>query len=77
VKRGGSWNNNGRNLRSANRDNNAPANRNNNVGFRLARPQPRGMLISRGTAASREKERHAVFRAFERRFPAGTVGPLP
>ncbi|MDR2484207.1 MAG: hypothetical protein LBD55_02290 [Treponema sp.] len=52
-------------MRSANRSNNAPSNRNNNLGFRLALPQPRGMLISRGTAASREKEQDAVFRAFE------------
>ena len=35
VIRGGSWNNNARNLRSANRNNNPPSNRNNNVGFRL------------------------------------------
>jgi len=35
VIRGGSWNNNARNLRSANRNNNTPSNRNNNVGFRL------------------------------------------
>ncbi|MEK7287783.1 MAG: SUMF1/EgtB/PvdO family nonheme iron enzyme [Elusimicrobiota bacterium] len=34
--RGGSWNNNARNLRSANRNNDDPGNRNNNVGFRLA-----------------------------------------
>lgn len=36
VKRGGSWNNNARNCRSANRNNNDPSNRNNNLGFRLA-----------------------------------------
>jgi len=35
VKRGGSWNNNARNCRSANRNNNTPGNRNNNLGFRL------------------------------------------
>ncbi|MFM9939438.1 MAG: SUMF1/EgtB/PvdO family nonheme iron enzyme [Hyphomicrobiaceae bacterium] len=35
--RGGSWNNNPQNLRSANRNNNQPDNRNNNIGFRLAR----------------------------------------
>jgi formylglycine-generating enzyme required for sulfatase activity len=38
VKRGGSWNNNGQNLRSAYRNNNNPNNRNNNNGFRLVRP---------------------------------------
>lgn len=35
VIRGGSWNNNAQNLRSANRNNDGPDNRNNNVGFRL------------------------------------------
>ena len=35
--RGGSWNNNPRNLRSANRNRNDRTNRNNNLGFRLAR----------------------------------------
>ena len=36
VNRGGSWNNNARNARVANRNNDTPANRNNNLGFRLA-----------------------------------------
>jgi len=36
VLRGGSWLNNGRNLRSANRNANAPDNRNHNIGVRLA-----------------------------------------
>ena len=35
VIRGGSWNNNARNCRSANRNNDAPGNRDNNLGFRL------------------------------------------
>jgi formylglycine-generating enzyme required for sulfatase activity len=35
VFRGGSWNNNARNCRSANRNRNNPYNRNNNNGFRL------------------------------------------
>jgi formylglycine-generating enzyme required for sulfatase activity len=35
VIRGGSWINNARNCRSANRNRNAPDNRNNNVGFRV------------------------------------------
>jgi Sulfatase-modifying factor enzyme 1 len=39
VVRGGSWNNNGRNVRSANRNSNTPDNRNNNLGFRLALAQ--------------------------------------
>ena len=37
VVRGGGWNNNARNCRSANRNNNSPDNRNDNIGFRLAR----------------------------------------
>jgi len=37
VLRGGSWNNNARNCRSANRNRNNPDNRNNNNGFRVAR----------------------------------------
>jgi hypothetical protein len=37
VLRGGSWINNGRNVRSANRNRNEPANRNHNNGFRVAR----------------------------------------
>ncbi len=36
VIRGGSWNNDARNVRCAYRNRNDPANRNNNVGFRLA-----------------------------------------
>jgi formylglycine-generating enzyme required for sulfatase activity len=39
VIRGGGWNNEPRNARSANRNRNAPENRNNNLGFRLARAQ--------------------------------------
>jgi formylglycine-generating enzyme required for sulfatase activity len=35
VNRGGSWNNNARNCRSANRNNNDPDNRNNDLGFRI------------------------------------------
>ncbi|MES9881948.1 MAG: SUMF1/EgtB/PvdO family nonheme iron enzyme [Sedimenticola sp.] len=36
VLRGGSWINNGRNLRSANRNGNEPDERNHNIGLRLA-----------------------------------------
>ena len=39
VNRGGGWNNKPRNARSANRNRNTPENRNNNLGFRLARAQ--------------------------------------
>lgn len=37
VVRGGSWNNNPRNVRTANRNRNNPDNRNNNNGFRIAK----------------------------------------
>ena len=36
MNRGGSWNNDARNCRSANRNNNGPGNENNNLGFRAA-----------------------------------------
>ena len=39
VIRGGSWNNDPQNARSAYRNRNTPENRNNNLGFRLARAQ--------------------------------------
>ena len=41
VLRGGSWNNNENNVRAANRNRNEPTNRNNNIGFRCARPLSR------------------------------------
>jgi hypothetical protein len=40
VLRGGSWNNDATNLRSANRNNDDPWNRNTNNGFLLLCPQP-------------------------------------
>ncbi|MCK6591997.1 MAG: SUMF1/EgtB/PvdO family nonheme iron enzyme [Polyangiaceae bacterium] len=41
VIRGGSWNSNARNVRAANRNANAPGNRNANLGFRVARAHER------------------------------------
>jgi formylglycine-generating enzyme required for sulfatase activity len=38
VQHGGSWNNGTSNCRSARRNSNAPSNRNNNIGFRVAAP---------------------------------------
>jgi hypothetical protein len=51
VLRGGSWNNNANNCRSANRNNNNPDNANNNNGFRavLAPAQPGHQLMPRLT----------------------------
>jgi len=36
VNRGGSWNNNPRNVRASNRNNDTPDNRNSNIGLRVA-----------------------------------------
>lgn len=41
MVRGGSWNNDARNVRAAYRNWNHPTNANDNLGFRLAREQPR------------------------------------
>jgi len=41
VMRGGSWNNDPRNVRAANRNANHSSNRNSNLGFRLARAPAR------------------------------------
>lgn len=38
MNRGGSWNNNAINCRTANRNNTNPTNRNNNIGFRSVLP---------------------------------------
>jgi len=43
--RGGSWNNDAQNCRSAMRNNNAPDNRNNNVGFRLSSSRQRSVAV--------------------------------
>ncbi|MDR2211914.1 MAG: SUMF1/EgtB/PvdO family nonheme iron enzyme [Spirochaetaceae bacterium] len=63
VKRGGSWNNDARNVRSANRNNNTPSNRNNNLGFRLVRPQPGGESFTVKPDGSRRDPEHPVFLA--------------
>jgi hypothetical protein len=50
VLRGGSWNNKSENLRAANRNRNEPDNRNNNIGFRVARVlSPASTLDKPGT----------------------------
>jgi len=50
VVRGGSWNNNARNLRCANRNRNEPENRNRNLGFRVVFRPPN---TPPGTASGR------------------------
>ena len=65
--RGGSWNNNAINCRSANRNNNNPDNRNNNNGFRVVLPpaQPEDRRMLRLTRRP-SRPRGAVFRGKER-----------
>ena len=61
VLRGGSWNNKPRNLRAANRNRNTTGNRNNNVGFRVAR-----------TLEGRNRGRHGAFGCSDER-PGGVM----
>jgi hypothetical protein len=67
VLRGGSWNNNGRNVRSANRNRNEPGNRNDNNGFRLALAQasvqPALDQMTLLSAASRRQKANALRQA--------------
>jgi hypothetical protein len=70
VIRGGSWNNNPRNDRSANRNRNEPGNRNNNLGFRLARAQQK-WWIPRQTEPAAFRSRPAERRAKLVRGPPG------
>jgi hypothetical protein len=44
VTRGRRWNNTADNTRASNRNRNTPENRNNNLGFRVARAQPLGWI---------------------------------
>ncbi|MDB9384011.1 SUMF1/EgtB/PvdO family nonheme iron enzyme [Nodularia spumigena CS-584] len=57
--RGGSWNNNPRNCRSAYRNNNDPDNRNNNIGFRV--------VVSAASALLCQSRRMGMRRACRRR----------
>jgi len=76
VLRGGSWNDNGRNVRSANRNTNEPGNRNHNIGFRLAPAQasvkPALDQMTILSAASRRQKANALRQAGRqrRRTPA-------
>src|SRR5450755_4327632 len=67
VLRGGSWNNNPRNVRVSNRNRNEPTNRNNNNGFRCAGDVELRLVTSRwaraGVVQGRIGRRHLRFRA--------------
>ena len=52
VLRGGSFNNDTRNLRAANRNRNEPDNRNNNIGFRCVRDVERRRTIASAAGAA-------------------------
>jgi hypothetical protein len=52
VLRGGSWNNKPNNVRAANRNNNNPDNRNNNIGFRISKTFPPEFSLLRKRKAS-------------------------
>jgi hypothetical protein len=69
VNRGGSWNNQAANCRSANRNGNRPDNRNNNLGFRLA-------LNSNGQKAGRLAADALGFRMEQFVFQSGWVSTL-
>ena len=63
MLRGGSWNNNATNLRVSNRNNNEPAERNNNIGFRCVRDEERGRGLGPGTGrvlAGHRRERPSL-----------------
>ncbi|MBU0656757.1 MAG: type II toxin-antitoxin system Phd/YefM family antitoxin [Gammaproteobacteria bacterium] len=74
MLRGGSWNNTPRNVRSANRNNNTPDNRNNNIGFRLASAQTSAVAAVDQTAILSLMRLHHG----EKPMPPGMlVGRLP
>ena len=52
MNRGGSWNNNARNARAANRNNATPDNRNNNLGFRLSSTRAARYCSGQGRSVS-------------------------
>ena len=75
VNRGGSWNNNARNCRSANRNRNAPGNRNNSLGFRLAFSSAHRAQVHAGPL-TRSKSRPRIIRGEECGAVEGLVAGL-
>ncbi|WP_423222797.1 SUMF1/EgtB/PvdO family nonheme iron enzyme [Candidatus Amarolinea aalborgensis] len=78
VLRGGSWNNEARNVRSANRNRNDPGNRNNNIGFRVA---SHGFLRTRCCLNPQKRtatyQNPASVTADAARLKAGAIGSWP
>jgi len=75
VLRGGSWNNAANNVRSANRNNNTPDNRNDNIGFRCV-SAPGAFLKGQvrrlyGPGASAEREIGQTCSRLDLRTPRG------
>jgi hypothetical protein len=70
VNRGGSFNNDASNARSANRNNNTPENRNNNLGVRPANVSQRQIAADHGPPR-RARDTQTCLRG---RHPAGRTG---
>jgi len=70
--RGGSWNNDAQNCRSAVRNNNAPGNRNNNLGFRLSRSRQRSVAVCSRMHRPHQRPDH---RPGPAPAPAGQIRP--
>ena len=74
LLRGGSWNNNARNARAANRNNNDPGNRNNNIGFRCARVAFNGTRQGPAPGPFRAKAGAGVQQGVRGPDPADSLG---
>ena len=77
VLRGGSWNNNPRNLRSANRNRNDAENRNNNIGFRVASTHRGWSRRGHGLAGRARVRPGPVMMSRGRRSCAAAPRPAP
>ena len=60
ILRGGSWNNNATNVRTANRNNNTPSNRNNNIGFRVLVPAALELRVPKQIISSQAVDLNAA-----------------